>query len=414
MHKGKNMLIKATILSFTFIVGVFVMTAAWFTSSQTATASGLSVKAKKSEGLQISDGISDWKYELTYDKLQLPLVTSSNGKDFQKPLLHMTTGEPVEGGGNVTADETDYIEKTIYFRSDKPMMVSISELTVSPFVTDVSDSKNSASKSPYGNFSIDYIAAAARISITNGETTTVYDPNPKIELKGYGTYTEATSLTNNNIVIFTDNNSCFYSLMATSDTELRDMPISMKEDGGAYKGNPVPEQMFVIGKNGDIYTFKSLKHSDMFLHYNSTDKKFDLSKTATSFTIENGSLKVSGENISDVYLSYDGNSFVPVETAPATATVKMLTSEPCTIDTSSTNEQTYVGSVKTKFTDLQSASAVTLTPTEGDTYYKGQITLRIWAEGTDRDALVPLMGGKFSTSIEFSGTVTTETSSQEG
>lgn len=415
MHNGKNMLIKAIILSFTFLVGVFVLSAAWFMNSQTATASGLSVSVHKDLGLQISDDNSTWTSELTYPKpttngtetttipISLPLVTSSDGIKFQKPLLHMTTGEPTsddKSKWNDATPETDYISKTIYFRSDKPMTVSLSKAEVTPCVSNDELETNPNSKSDYGDFSIDYIAAAARISITNGDTTTVYDPNPNIELKGYGTYTASTSLTDGDIVIFTDN-KCYYALTAKEDNSLSDIPISMKEDGGAYKGNPVPEQMFVIVKSGDAYTFKSLKHSNMFLHYNSTDKKFDLSGDKTDFTIEKGSLKVSGENVSDVYLSYDGNLFVPVDTAPAAATVKMLTSEACDVVENGTPEA-HSETVKTNLNDL---GTVTLNKTAGATYYTGNIILRIWSEGTDRDALVPLMGGKFKTEIEFSGTV---------
>lgn len=412
MHNGKNMLIKAIILSFTFLVGVFVMSAAWFMNSQTATASGLSVSVHKDLGLQISDDNSTWTSELTYPKatttgtetttipISLPLVTSSDGINFKKPLLHMTTGEPTSNDKNTWNDATagtDYIEKTIYFRSDKPMTVSLSKAEVTPCVSNDELETNPNSKSDYGDFSIDYIAAAARVGITSGSDTVVYDPNPNIELKNYGEYTPADVLTDGNIVIFTDN-KCYYSLQAKSSTVLSDMPISMNST--TYKGSPIPEQMFVIVKSGDNYAFESLKHSNMFLHYNSTDKKFDLSSTATSFTIENGSLKVSGEN---VYLSYDGNSFVAVETAPTTATVKMLTSKPCTVD------------ISDKVTTTLPTVTVDLSEPDEDGFYKNNITLRIWAEGTDRDALVPLMGvklkdgtlkgGKFKTEIEFSGTL---------
>lgn len=428
MHNGKNMLIKAIILSFTFLVGVFVMSAAWFMNSQTATASGLSVSVHKDLGLQISDDNSTWTSELTYPRatttgtetttipISLPLVTSSDGINFKKPLLHMTTGEPTSNDKNTWNDATagtDYIEKTIYFRSDKPMTVSLSKAEVTPCVSNDELETNPNSKSDYGDFSIDYIAAAARVGITSGSDTVVYDPNPNIELKNYGQYIPADNLTDRNIAIFTDDN-CYYALTAKEDNSLSDIPISMNST--THKGSPVPEQMFVIVKSGDNYTFESLKHSGMFLHYNSTDKKFDLSSTATSFTTENGSLKVSGEK---VYLSYDGNSFVALEkeTAPTTATVKMLTSEACDVAVNGTAED-HSSTVKTEFTDLKTASAVTLKKANGDTYYKGQIILRIWAEGTDRDALVPLMGGKFKTEIEFSGTVTAETTapstSQEG
>ncbi len=34
-------------------------------------------------------------------------------------------------------------------------------------------------------------------------------------------------------------------------------------------------------------------------------------------------------------------------------------------------------------------------------YYTGQITMRIWVEGTDRDALAPLAGGKFKLNLHF-------------
>lgn len=400
MHNGKNLLVKAIILSFTFVVGVFVMSAAWFTNSQTATASGLSVKVHKDLGLQISDDNNTWNTELTYNNDSLPLVTSSDGKTFSKPLLHLTTGETT-GESNPATAETDYIQKTVYFRSEVPMTVSVSELTVTPVVDTLSleEATETNRKSPYGNFSKDYIAAAARVSISNETTTQVYDPNPNIELKNYGSYADSAAPADGEIVIFTDKN-CYFSLQATSSIELSDMPISM--NSSTYKGSPIPEQMFIVHKTGSYYKFESLAHKGMSLNYDSSSKKFDLTATdsATLFTIENGSLKVPGEN---VYLSYDGNSFVAVETAPATATVKMLTSGACEIVKNGTAE-----SNEGVETDIASLPTVTLTKGDEDAeYYTGNITINIWAEGTDRDALVPLMGGKFNTSITFTGNVIT-------
>lgn len=46
-------------------------------------------------------------------------------------------------------------------------------------------------------------------------------------------------------------------------------------------------------------------------------------------------------------------------------------------------------------------SLLTLTKDSDSDYYTGQITMRIWVEGTDRDALAPLAGGKFKLNLHF-------------
>ena len=42
---------------------------------------------------------------------------------------------------------------------------------------------------------------------------------------------------------------------------------------------------------------------------------------------------------------------------------------------------------------------------ETDRYFTAHIIIRIWAEGTDRDALTPLAGGMFETMLHFTSTL---------
>ena len=172
MHNGKNMLIKAIILSFTFIVGVFVMTAAWFTSRQTATASGINVSSKRTEGLQVSFDNKKWDYNISENfSKSLPLITG-DGTNFIKPALHINEGKPLNGSqGSKAESGTDYIDKTIYLRSQVPMIVSVTDIKVTPQVANEKLKDFPASKSAYGDFSKDYIAAAARVAIVK-ETKT--------------------------------------------------------------------------------------------------------------------------------------------------------------------------------------------------------------------------------------------------
>lgn len=422
MHKSKNMLVKLLILFFVLAVGVFVLTVAWFTSSQTATASGINVSSKRTEGLQVSfnkDDPNSWGSSISQDykdKAAFPLITG-DGTNFTKPALHINEGELLNGTsqGSKAQIGTDYIEQTIYLRSQVPMTVSVTDIKVTPQVPNDKLSENANSKSAYGAFSKDYIAAAARVAIvketkteTDSGTTTntetfVYDPNPYIQLIGYGKYAQANdSLTNGNTVIFIDKD-CYYALTATGNS-LSDMPISMNSTTG--EGNPVSEQMFTViaGKNG-TYKFKLLS-ANSYLYYDSERDTFSLSATATSFTFENGNLKDSS---SGKYLTYNGNTFTMTDTAPTSSKLMLWTSAPCTIVEGENNvavaEKYPEGSnINTTLTGSPTIE-LSGTPAEDEFYY-GEIKIRIWAEGTDRDALLPLKDGKFKTEIKFSGTVT--------
>lgn len=408
MHKSRNMLIKLIILSFVIAVGVFVLTVAWFTQGHTAVANGINVSSKKTEGLQVSFNREKWDRSISMDfKKSLPLITG-DCESFVKPALHINEGKPIDGNlqGAEAEIGSDYIEQTIYLRSQVPMTVSVTDIKVSP-----QDPDNIDTKSAYGDFSKDYIAAAARVAIvketktvTETETTTntetfVYDPNPYIQLIGYGKYAQANgSLANGNTVIFTDND-CYYALTATDSTGLSDMPISMNNK--TYEGNPVAQQMFTViaDEKSSAYKFKLLS-ADSYLYYDSERDTFSLSATATSFTFEGGSLK---DTDSEKYLTYNGNTFAMADTATSSK-LKLWTSAPCSIiegEEKGAVAETYSGDVKTT---LIGSPAVELsgTPKEDEFYY-GEIKIRIWAEGTDRDALLPLMDGKFKTELELTG-----------
>lgn len=57
----------------------------------------------------------------------------------------------------------------------------------------------------------------------------------------------------------------------------------------------------------------------------------------------------------------------------------------------------------------QNNKVVTLNPVNGGTSYKAHIRIKIWAEGTDREAKIPLAGGIFTTHLEFLGVTKGET-----
>ncbi|MGN0557926.1 MAG: hypothetical protein ACI4IS_00545 [Acutalibacteraceae bacterium] len=414
MHKSRNMLIKLIILSFMIAIGVFVLTVAWFTNNQNATADGLYVASKKTEGLQVSFNKAEWDSSISMDfKGKLPLITG-DGESFVKPALHINEGKPIDNflQGAEAEIGDDYIEQTIYLRSQVPMTVSVTDIKVSPQVANDKLNDFPASKSAYGDFSKDYIAAAARVAIvketktvtetgtTTNTETFVYDPNPFIELRGYGKYAQANgSLANGNTVIFIDND-CYYALTATDSTGLSDMPISMNNK--TYEGNPVAQQMFtVIADGSGTYKFKLLS-ADSYLYYDSGRDTLSLSAIATFFTFEGGSLK---DTDSGKYLTYNGNTFAMADTATSSK-LKLLTSAPCSIIEGKENgavaEDTYYdGDVNRTLTDSPTVE-LSGTPKEDEFYY-GEIKIRIWAEGTDRDALLPLMDGKFKTELELTG-----------
>ncbi|MGN0455805.1 MAG: hypothetical protein ACI4F2_03010 [Acutalibacteraceae bacterium] len=55
--------------------------------------------------------------------------------------------------------------------------------------------------------------------------------------------------------------------------------------------------------------------------------------------------------------------------------------------------------------DPETAKPVVTLQKKGDGNYKAHIRVKIWVEGTDREAKIPLAGGKFSTHLAFQGVV---------
>ena len=65
---------------------------------------------------------------------------------------------------------------------------------------------------------------------------------------------------------------------------------------------------------------------------------------------------------------------------------------------------TPTSNIVTNLSHVSGLSLIRLTKPQGSEYYTGQIKIRIWVEGTDREAKTPLVNGIFNTQLVFNGT----------
>ncbi|MGN0453426.1 MAG: hypothetical protein ACI4GZ_06495 [Ruminococcus sp.] len=193
-RKTGRMITKNLIVLLVFCVVCFFAIWSWFTSNQKADASGISIKAQNSGGL-LSSFEEDGEYlsELTDNTLKAYPLVSSDGTSFFIPALNRTTGEPLlSGSGNYikkrdAVSGSDYYEKDIYFKSDKPMKVYLTdESAILPKLL-VNTDGTVANRSDFGDFSRNYIAGAARLAVFDlsgtGEVQKfVWAPNPSYQL----------------------------------------------------------------------------------------------------------------------------------------------------------------------------------------------------------------------------------------
>lgn len=246
--------------------------------------------------------------------------------------------------------------------------------------------------------------------------------------KKYAIQQKTVVITNNT----TETTDITYGLNAL-DSSTNAVRLDMKsvtQGGKTYISpqNPLPSQLFaVVKETGGTYKFKSLSTGK----YLAIDGgKLVLSATGSSFTIEgsdssapmlkttngyyltfyNGNFGVSTTSEYASLQIYEGSEFgfnpggsTEIESklnytyykAGATA---LTTLNKATLDTSG-----YLLSG-----DLNTKPVVRLTK-QSDDNYKAHIRIKIWVEGTDREAKIPLAGGIFSTTLLFQGKEVTTT-----
>lgn len=188
-------------------------------------------------------------------------------------------------------------------------------------------------------------------------------------------------------------------------------------------------EQFTVEKTGDgykaTYKFKNVKTNT---YLTVTGGSVTLSSNGSSFSLDyiegfNGPALKSGEyyvvfnngNLNAVKSSeLDNNDIVTVYTGSSYELFTNITADSQSYQYYDSDEglvSLNANSTPKLFTSTNSTSAtttigntkiVTLTKAnETDEYYTAQIVMRIWAEGTDRDAKTPLADGIFDTSFHF-------------
>lgn len=203
MKKSRTSLFRLLILALVIIVTIFILVLAWFSAFKEVSADGMSVKAA-GPGLEASFSDtpdSEWWYEIFNNEPKAyPLVTGSgwitnNKIDLFVPQVNLSTGEVVQGSDgfwavrkDVAEAGSDFFETDVYFRSKEKLTISISdESSVTPrsLLTDADGNPYDSNLSEFGDFSRDYIAAAARVGFYDEKDNLkfVWAPNKSYELK---------------------------------------------------------------------------------------------------------------------------------------------------------------------------------------------------------------------------------------
>lgn len=184
-----------------------------------------------------------------------------------------------------------------------------------------------------------------------------------------------------------------------------------------------PESVFTVETitNSDTFYLKSLTDEDKYLYINLNSGQvadFTLSESnKTGFRIAKSSngpaLMFWGEDGDSYYLDYSNN--LGFFQSASMYSLKIYKGSSYNILTDGTSESSYQY-YDTNNSSLTTLSNVMLTDNldnvpivtlakrnDTDRYYTAHIRVRIWAEGTDREAKTPLAGGTFNTELVFEG-----------
>lgn len=232
-------------------------------------------------------------------------------------------------------------------------------------------------------------------------------------------------------VVITNNTSSTiettYGLNAvsTSTNAVRLLMKSVTDAGGntyITPQNPLPSQLFKAQLSGGTYIFTSLSTGKYLAIENG---KVVLSETASLFTLEGKSSTGPMLKSADGYYITFSNSQFGVSTTSEFAGLQIYQGSAFAFTENGASELTYTYYMAgaTALTNLTPATltasgyllstglntkpVVTLEE-QSDGKYKGHIRIKIWVEGTDREAKIPLAGGIFSTHLAFMGVDTSE------
>ena len=200
------------------------------------------------------------------------------------------------------------------------------------------------------------------------------------------------------------------------------LTMKMNESNVLVPQNPLPTQLFTVVPVKDkakTYKFKSISNGG-FLDITGTS--VILSADGSEFTIggtkDTGPILQSGVH----YLKYYNGEFI-VSNSADNCGIQVYQGSSFGFEQNSTvleDNYTYYIAGQTSLSafgkatktstgyllsnDLTAKPVVTLQK-QGDGNYKAHIRVKIWVEGTDREAKIPLAGGKFSIHLAFQGVV---------
>lgn len=223
---------------------------------------------------------------------------------------------------------------------------------------------------------------------------------------GFSSGTEFYELPDDKVVLITaEYDNALYGLSFTNNNLKSHVVATPADNITTYRS----ECMFLIDNVSEgLYTFKHLP-TNKYLNYNDAYELI-LSDTAGEFTLttgKNGPLL----SIDDRYISFAGGYFYT--STDNTAAIIMYSGNTYDFIENGSPEETYTYLVEKNssptaldkyYTDvLEVPQIATLAKIDDSGYYKAHIKVRIWAEGTDREAKLPLAGGIFDNILKFEG-----------
>lgn len=324
-RKTSGLIAKNLIILLVLAVVAFLAIWAWFSKNTSATADGISLKAK-ADGVEVSwDGKSYYKNltamsddeveaavtglakNLTDSDQPSPLsLITGNGLSFFEPKLNRRTGVPLknsDGSWQGTAVDSSnssgrYIDIDLYFRGTTQRDVYLaSDSVVSP--------KETSAISEYGAFSTGYICSASRLAFLNDEKTScsfIWAPNSNYELKESSGYSLVDDEQTAEIVTpgtstigeyLTNSNGKTYYLWLPNNY---DSDPNSQQDFGSHK---MEFEVFDNTSGTGLYTFEFTMNLNSYKE--TRDIPLTINNSSSSFSASDAN------NCVDISASWDAN-----------------------------------------------------------------------------------------------------------
>lgn len=276
----------------------------------------------------------------------------------------------------------------------------------------------------------DYVKASEKVYVSPHSTSFDYyliinktsNNVTEVLIDGHGTTETVTTyeLEDNSYVVFTGTTPSVSSeMIARTKSTVAASNVAITTESGKRKlYTPDYRGMMTVIKSGDNgYSFKML-NNNTYLYVNSSG---ELGLTSNSAEKTIFALTASANynwpliTYNNQYLSFDGTNFYM--SATPQGNIGIFTGDTYTMLTNSTREtfkyydasasQQKVRTLSGYYLTGQLNAAPTITTltkaSATDEYYTAHIKVVVWAEGTDREAKIPLAGGNFYTYLNFSG-----------